>query len=100
MISALGGNIAAFGMMTDSFIWDVDSITNIPIPLFELFRLVDGDIRLDYCDEIHNSDRIDKVALMLFPPDGKSMVADVLNKQTGDLFYMNISKDGRQRLPY
>ena len=100
MISALGGNTAAFGMMTDGFIWDVASITNIPIPLFELFRLVDGDICLDYCGETHNSDRIDKVASMLFPPDGKSMVADVLNKQTGDLFYMNISKDGRQRLPY
>ena len=59
MISGLGGNTAAFGMTTDGFIWDVISITNIPIPLFELFRLVDGDIRLDYGDEIHNLDRID-----------------------------------------
>ena len=34
---------------------------------------------------------------MLFPPDGKSTVADVLSKQTGeDLFYMNISMDGSQ----
>ena len=56
MISALGGNTAAFGMTTDGFIWDVTSITNIPIPLFELFRLVDGDICLDYGDEI---DRVD-----------------------------------------
>ena len=59
MISALGGNTAAFGMTTDGFIWDVTSITNISIPLFELFRLVDGDIRLDYGDEVHNLDRID-----------------------------------------
>ena len=59
MISALGGNTAAFGMTTDGFIWDVTSITNISIPLFELFWLVDGDIRLDYGDEIHNLDRID-----------------------------------------
>ena len=59
MISALGGNTAAFGMTTDGFIWDVTSITNISIPLFELFGLVDGDIRLDYGDEIHNLDRID-----------------------------------------
>ena len=56
MISALGGNTAAFGMTTDGFIWDVTSITNIPIPLFELFLLVDGDICLDYGDEI---DRVD-----------------------------------------
>ena len=34
---------------------------------------------------------------MLFPPDGKSTVAGVLSKQTGeDLFYMNISMDGSQ----
>ena len=59
MISALGGNTAAFGMTTDGFIWDVTSITNISIPLFELFWLVDGDIRLDYGDEVHNLDRID-----------------------------------------
>ena len=59
MISALGGNTAAFGMTTDGFIWDVTSITNISILLFELFRLVDSDIRLDYGDEVHNLDRID-----------------------------------------
>ena len=64
MISALGGNTAAFGMTTDGFIWDVTSITNIPIPLFELFRLVDGDICLDYGDEI---DRIDRWPRCCFP---------------------------------
>ena len=59
MISALGSNTPPFGMTTDGFIWGVTSITNILIPLFELFQLVDGNIYLDYGDEIHNLDRID-----------------------------------------